>query len=98
MDIPRVPVEALLPVDGICSSLDVIQILENIEVIFGQDTLTNEVFLIHGRKRLNQVIGDCDASPVDSLIVELNRASDELNQVLALVQLAKSECDFMEAV
>ena len=89
MNIPCVPVEALLTLNGVGPYLDVIQFIEEIEVIFGRDSLTNEVFLIYGRERINQVIEDCNAPMVDTLIIELNRQSDELNQVLALVQLAR---------
>lgn len=97
MDIACVSIEALCgDCFGTLVGLDASEILEDVEIIFGRDTATQSVFLIYGRERLNRVIGDYDSPPVDVLMVELDRQSDELNQVLALVQIAKHQCDYVE--
>jgi len=75
-----------------------IDLLSEVEVIFGRDIPTQEVFLVYGRERLKQLLQSDDAdSEVDVLMIDVLRQTDELNQLLALVQMAKSGYDYVEA-
>ena len=95
MEIACVPAEALLGDSR--PSEDVIQLLEEVEVIFGRDIATQDVFLIHGRELLKAVVSDRTGNAVDVLIIEVDRQSGILNRVLALVQIAKRGCDYIES-
>jgi hypothetical protein len=68
-----------------------------VEIIFGRDIPTQEVFLIYGRERLRKLSQDDNASDVDVLMIDLVRKTDELNQLLALVQMAKQGYDYVDA-
>jgi hypothetical protein len=76
--------------------MEVLEDLNKVEIILGRDTATQEVFVIFGRKRLVQIARDHDIPSIDVLMIDLDRHSDQLNQVLALVQLAKNDCDYSE--
>lgn len=70
--------------------------VEEIELILGRDVSTQDVFLIYGRDRLGELATELDSKLVDVLMIEVDRQSDELNQILALVQIAKNRCDYVE--
>lgn len=79
------------------STTTAIDLLSEVEIIFGRDIPTQEVFLIYGRHRLEELFQDGDESDVDVLMVDVVRQTDELNQLLALVQIAKQGYDYVEA-
>jgi hypothetical protein len=79
------------------STVNAIDLLSEVEVIFGRDIATQEVFLVYGRNRLRDMFRDDDQSDIDVLMIDILRQTDELNQLLALVQIAKQGYDYVEA-
>ncbi|MBS0203246.1 MAG: hypothetical protein JSS49_10135 [Planctomycetes bacterium] len=80
------------------STYGAIDLLSEVEIIFGRDIPTQEVFLVYGRQRLRELFRDGqDNSDVDVLMIDVARQTDELNQLLALVQIAKQSDDYVEA-
>jgi hypothetical protein len=98
MDIPSLTLTEVLG-DELAwpSTTDAIDLLSEVEIIFGRDIPTQEVFLIYGRERLRKLSQDDNASDVDVLMIDLVRKTDELNQLLALVQMAKQGYDYVDA-
>ena len=99
MNIPSISINDVLGNQCAGSSiLEAIELLSEVEVILGRDTSSQEIFLIFGRDRLRDVFRKPnDASDVDVLMIDIIRQSDELNQLLALVQMAKERFDYVEA-
>ena len=80
------------------STANAIDLLSEVEVILGRDTSTQEVFLVYGRDRLREIFRkDDEKDDVDVLLIDIKRQTDELNQLLALVQIAKDRFDYVEA-
>ena len=79
------------------STITAIDLLSEVEIIFGRDISTQDVFLVYGRNRLQELSWDDNTSDVDVLMVDIVRQTDELNQLLALVQIAKGSYDYVEA-
>lgn len=98
MDIPSLTLEEVLGDDKIAwsSTFEAIELLSEMEVIFGRDVPTQEVFLVYGRQRLQDLVHETDDIDLDVLIVDVDRKSDELNRLLALVQLAKQGYDYAD--
>lgn len=78
-------------------AITAVDLLSEVEVIFGRDIDTQEVFLVYGRNRLNELSKETGDGDVDVLMIDLLRQTDELNQLLALVQIAKQGHDYVEA-
>lgn len=85
--------------DALCwpPTFAAVDFLAGIEVIFGRDRTSQEVFLVYGRDRLRQLMNDDPDSEVDVLVIDVNTDSNELDKLLALVQLAKNGNDYVEA-
>src|SRR5579871_2251667 len=80
------------------STANAVDLLSEVEVILGRDASTQEVFLVYGRDRLRDIFrDDCGTDDVDVLMIDIKRQTDELNQLLALVQIAKDRFDYVEA-
>lgn len=79
-------------------TFEAVELLAEVEVIFGRDIRTQEVFLVYGRQRLQDLAREDGGSELDVLIIDLDRKSNDLNHLLALVQLAKRGYDYVEAV
>lgn len=99
MDIPSLTLtEVLSNEQDWPSTCSAINLLSEVEIIFGRDIPTQEVFLVYGRKRLRELFQEGrDDSDVDVLMIDIARQTDELNQLLALVQIAKQSYDYVEA-
>lgn len=99
MNIPMISLNEVFGDNGTCpSTSDFIDYLAEVEVIFGRDTSTQEVFLVYGRDRLYELAREEEKSgDVDVLLIEITSQTDELNQLLALVQMAKDRFDYIEA-
>lgn len=78
-------------------TFEAIELLSEMEVIFGRDISTQDVFLVYGRQRLRVLAHEDSDSELDVLIVDLDRNSDQLDRLLSLVQLAKQGYDYVEA-
>lgn len=63
--------------------------LAEAEIILGQDAKTQQVFVVEGKEALSDVVSDVDHDPVNVLVVELDRDSDELRQLRWLIDVAK---------
>ena len=80
------------------SAFNAIDLLSEVEVIFGRDIPTQEVFLVYGRDRLRDLFKSGDEKDdVDVLMIDIARQTDELDRLLALVQIAKRGYDYVEA-
>lgn len=75
-----------------CNAID---LLSEVEVILGRDIPTQEVFLVYGRNRLKELARD-KSEDVDVLMIDITRQTNELDRLLALVQLAKHGDDYVE--
>ncbi|MDB5345816.1 MAG: hypothetical protein JWP89_4193 [Schlesneria sp.] len=75
-----------------CNAID---LLSEVEVILGRDIPTQEVFLVYGRNRLKALAKD-KSEDVDVLMIDIIRQTNELDRLLALVQLAKHGDDYVE--
>lgn len=93
MNLPCVTFQDVVGNERWSPTIEAIDLLSEVEVILGRDVPTQEVFLIYGRNRLQQR----DDRDIDVLIIDLARQTDELNQLLALVQMAKDGHDYEEA-
>lgn len=98
MDIPSLTLEEVLGDDKTAwsSTFEAIELLSEMEVIFGRDIPTQDVFLVYGRQRLQDLVHEENDIDLDVLIVDVDRKSDELNRLLALVQLAKQGYDYAD--
>lgn len=97
MTIPSLTLNEVLGDDLSFLNSSAVDLLSKVEVIFGRDIQTQEVFLIYGRNRLKELQLETDDSEVDVLMIDIVRQTDELNQLLALVQIAKQGYDYVEA-
>jgi hypothetical protein len=97
MTIPTVTLNEMLGDEISFLASSAVDLLSEVEVIFGRDIATQEVFLVYGRHRLQEVLQDSSDVDVDVLMIDILRQTDELNQLLALVQIAKQGYDYVEA-
>ncbi len=80
------------------SSGNAIDLLAEVEIILGRDIPTQEVFLVYGRDRLRELYkGGDEEADIDVLMIDITRQTDELDRLLALVQIAKQGYDYIEA-
>jgi hypothetical protein len=97
MSIPTVALNEMLGDELSFLATSVVDMLSEVEVIFGRNVMTQEVFLVYGRHRLQELQqSDCE-DDVDVLMIDVLDQADELNQLLALVQIAKERYDYVEA-
>lgn len=90
MNIPSISLDALLSdrqLQG--ADIEAMELLAEAEIILGQDTMTRKVFLIEGKTTLKNVMQNIDSHPVNVVLVELNRESDDIQQLRELIDIAK---------
>lgn len=98
MDIPSLTLNEVMGDDLSWSPThSAIDLLSEVEIILGRDVTTQEVFLVYGRNRLKELYRNEDKGDVDVLMIDILRQTEELDQLLALVQLAKQGYDYVEA-
>ncbi len=98
MDIPSLTLNEVMGDDLSWSPThSAIDLLSEVEIILGRDVTTQEVFLVYGRNRLKELVRSEDKRDVDVLMIDILRQTEELDQLLALVQLAKQGYDYVEA-
>lgn len=97
MNIPSMTLNEVLG-DEPCwpSTSNALDLLSEVEIILARDVPTQEVFLVYGRDRLKELIRDEEDGDVDVLMIDVARKTDELTQLLALVQMAKQRYDYVE--
>ena len=97
MNIPSLTLEEVLGDELSWSATGTaIDLLSEVEIIFGRDVATHEVFLIYGRNRLRDLVGDTETD-IDVLMIDVSRQTADLDRLLALVQIAKQGYDYVEA-
>lgn len=98
MNIPTLTLNEVLGEEMDLPTCTAIDLLSEVEIIFGRDTLTREVFLVYGRDRLRELSRKGHSQDdVDVLVIDIARQTDELDRLLALVQIAKQRYDYVEA-
>ena len=95
MNVVQISINDLFGEDVTDSLADLLASLQDVELIVGKDTTTKQVFTIYGQKRLDQIMADPNAPSVDVLAIELEEQSDELERILALVQMSKGRYDYV---
>lgn len=68
--------------------------LKNVDVIFGHDTETGNVFLAYGKDLIETVIASGEGRSVRIGQIDLKQSTDELEMLLACVQVAKGKHDY----
>lgn len=97
-NIPSLTLNEVLGDDMSFLATSAVDLLAEVEVILGRDITTQEVFLVYGRDRLSEMMKSSSLEgDVDVLMIDVLRQTDELNQLLALVQMAKQSYDYVEA-
>lgn len=92
-------IHALLAADGtgpnVQPEFDARQIIQAADVILGMDVMTRGTFIVYGRAFLNELSeGKRDPQIAGVVKVELDQDSDELDQLLALVEGIKGHHEF----
>src|SRR5262249_18735718 len=88
---PAVPIRALFDEAGVRPNLsaDPRRALHDAEMIFGVDVASGNEFIIYGREALARIALGRVARPVRVLRVSLDQATEELEQLIALVRVVK---------
>jgi len=102
-DLPgkAISIHALLAEDGINPNVqagfDARQILQAADVILGMDVMTRGTFIVYGRDFLADVSNARKDAQIAALVkVELDQDSDELAQLLSLVNSVKGRHEFQK--
>ena len=100
-DLPgrAISVHALLAEDGadpnVQPEFDARQIIQAADVILGMDVMTRGTFIVYGREFLDELSsGKRDTELAAVLKVELDQDSDELANLLSLVEAVKGRHEF----
>jgi hypothetical protein len=70
------------------------EIIENAQVVIGRDIANQNEFLVYGRKRLEDMIGAGGHGKVRIVGVELNQETNQLEELIAVVQTVKGSHDY----
>jgi hypothetical protein len=103
-DLPgkAISIHALLSADdaspNVQPDFDAREIIQAADVILGMDVMTRGTFIVYGREFLNE-LSDGRRNPQIAAIVkvELDRDSDELPKLLALVESVKGRHEFQRS-
>lgn len=71
------------------------EVIENAEVVIGRDIANHNEFLIYGRKFLENVAGGDGRGKVRVVGVELDRETQQLEKLIAVVKAVKGSHDYM---
>jgi hypothetical protein len=94
-EIPVIPIEALFDESlGPNLSSDPRLALHKANVIIGVDVMNQREFLVYGRNTLKRIVASGVAELVPVLRIGLDQDSDELEKLLALVQIIKGQHDY----
>lgn len=91
-----IPIHALFDKSGHAPNLnaDPRQVLHESSVIFGIDVMTRNEFLVFGRTTLERMAATATSEPVRVLRIEIDQATEELEQLLALMRTVKGRHDY----
>jgi hypothetical protein len=70
------------------------ELVASADVILGVDIDSDHEFVVYGRDRLRRVIGSGESEMARVLRIELDQESDELEKLIALVQVVKGSHDY----
>jgi hypothetical protein len=95
MAMPIVPINALFD-DELRASLsaDYLTFIQEADVIFGVDVMSEREFLLYGRAALEQVAASGEAKPIRVFRVSLDQETDDLEKLIALVQALRGSSDY----
>ena len=92
-----IPIEALFDEGtGPNLSADPRPALAEAEVIFGVDVMSQRRFLVYGRKTLERISRSKKRRLCKILFIGLDQETEELEKLLALVQVVKGYDDYRE--
>ena len=64
------------------------------QIIWGRDVMTRHQFLVYGRKAIQRVASSGKIQPLPAVMIEIDQETDELEKLLALVQVVKGKHDY----
>lgn len=70
------------------------EIINEADLIFGVDVMTRNQFLLYGRNLLQQIVESEISEPCHVIAIELDQETDELEKIIALVEVIKGSCDY----
>ena len=89
-----IPINALFDGNGPNLSADPRGTLRKAQLIFGVDVMTRNRFLVYGRPDLERIVSTGQKMEMVMAAVELDEETDELEKLLALVQVVKGRHDY----
>jgi hypothetical protein len=91
----RIPIHGLFGTRcGPNPEINTHRIMNEAELIFGIDIMSSREFLIYGRDLLHEIANSGATRNVSVVAVELDQDSDELETLIALVQVLKGKDDY----
>jgi hypothetical protein len=73
------------------------RIMNEAELIFGTDVMSGRAFLVYGRDLLQEIANSGATRNLSVVAVELDQDTDELETLIALVQVLKGKDDYQES-
>ena len=91
-----VPIHAILDESetGPNPSFDARQALHDAEVILGVDVMSEREFLVYGSETLRLIVANKRPADCRVLRIGIDQESDELERLLAIVQVVKGKHDY----
>jgi hypothetical protein len=98
-DIEAIPINALFDLEGARPNehahFDVRKTLKAADVILGRDVMTGHEFILYGRDAVERIAASADDSEdAGVIVISLDQESDDLNRIIALVELIKGRHDY----
>ena len=98
MNVPNflvIPIDAMFDEGvGPTSEYKGLSTIAEVEMIFGRDVMTGNLFVVYGRELLSEIAGSGVARSSTGVIIELDQKTKELEKLLALVQALKGKHDY----
>jgi hypothetical protein len=92
----RIPIQALFAADGSSPNpaVDYRPLLGMADLIIGVDVMTRAKFLVYGRAAIEDMARTRGPIPENLVVIELDRDTEELDQLCALVKALKGYHDY----
>ena len=96
---PTIPFNALFAADGINPNpeWDPRPVVYSADLIFGVDVMSRKQFLVYGQPTLRRIIKTGKSEHCRVLRIELDRETDELERLCAVVQAVKGRHDYQDS-
>jgi len=90
------PIEALFSSEGMNPNpdIDANGLMSEADVIFGVDVMTCNRFLVYGRDALKRIARIGLSEDLAVVVIELDQESEELEKLIALVEVLKGKHDY----